>query len=123
MILLLAANLSPRIVGDLVGAGFEATHVGDHDLLAASDHEIFDWAAAHQAVVVTADSDFGALLASSRGSSPSVVLLRGVAELGAAAHARLLIDNLDRVEDDLVFGAIVSLSPDRLRVRRLPIET
>ena len=37
------------------------------------------------------------------------------------AHARLLIDNLAAVEDALAGGAIVSLSPTRLRVRALPI--
>jgi predicted nuclease of predicted toxin-antitoxin system len=71
--------------------------------------------------VVTADSDFAMLLATRRAETPSVVLLRDVADRLPAAHAQLLIDNLAAVEDVLAGGAIVSLSPTRLRVRELPI--
>lgn len=118
---LLDANLSPRVVEPLVAAGYDAAHVGDHGLLVATDDEIFDWAAANGAVVVTADSDFAMLLAIRRARTPSVVLLRDVADRTPTAHARLLIDNLAAVEEVLTSGAIVSLSPVRLRVRELPI--
>lgn len=118
---LLDANLSPQVLRALIAAGFDATHVGDHGLLVATDDEIFDWAAANRAVVVTADSDFAMLLATRRAQTPSVVLLRDVADRPPAAHAQLLIDNLAAVEDALETGAIVSLSPTRLRVRELPI--
>jgi predicted nuclease of predicted toxin-antitoxin system len=42
MRLLLDANLSPRIAESLRAAGFEAVHVADLDLVAATDDEIFD---------------------------------------------------------------------------------
>lgn len=118
---LLDANLSPQVVQALLTAGYDTTHVGDHGLLVATDDEIFDWAAANGAVVVTADSDFAMLLATRRAQTPSVVLLRDAADRPPAAHAQLLIDNLAAVENDLTRGAIVSLSPTRLRVRELPI--
>lgn len=70
---------------------------------------------------MTADSDFGALLAMRRSTSPSVVHLRHVAELVAEEHVTLLVANLPQIADDLVRGAIVSLSPTRLAVRDLPI--
>ena len=100
----------------------DAAHVGDHQLLTASDDEIFDWAADQGYVVVTADSDFGMLLAFRRASSPSVVLLRDVADKAPDVHARLLIDNLPQLREELENGAIISLSTTRLRVRRLPIQ-
>lgn len=115
------ANLSPRVAGALVEAGHEAAHVADHDLLTASDTEIFDWADANEHVIVTADSDFAALLALQRASSPSVILLRDVARLSPEAHAELLVDNLPNLVDALASGAIVSLSPTAIRVRDLPI--
>ncbi|MCB0970638.1 MAG: DUF5615 family PIN-like protein [Acidimicrobiales bacterium] len=121
MRLLLDANLSPRIVEPLIAAGFDAVHVGDVGLLVATDEEIFEVAADQRQVVVTADSDFGALLAMRRASSPSVVHLRHVAELPAEAHISLLVGNLELVADDLRRGAIVSLSPTRLAVRQLPV--
>ena len=94
MRLLLDANLSPRIAESLSAAGFDAVHVADLGLVAATDDEIFDRAAEHGLVVVTADSDFGALLAMRRATSPSVVHLRHVAELVAEEHLQLLVANL-----------------------------
>lgn len=121
MKLLLDANLSPRIVEPLRAAGFDAVHVADVGLVTATDDEIFDRAAEHGLVVVTADSDFGTLLAMRRATSPSVVHLRHVAELVAEEHIRLLVANLSQIADDLDRGAIVSLSPTRLAIRDLPL--
>lgn len=70
---------------------------------------------------MTADSDFGALLAMRRTKSPSVVHLRHVGELLPEEHHRLLVANLHLIAADLERGAIVSLSPTRLAVRDLPI--
>ena len=122
MRLLLDANLSPRLVASLAAAGYPARHVSDIGLLAASDDTIFDRAAAEGDVIVTADTDFTMLLAARKSATPSVVLLRHVAELPAHVHAALLIDNLPLVTEDLSHGAVVSLSPTRLAVRRLPIQ-
>ncbi len=61
------------------------------------------------------------MLALRRATSPSVVLLRRVAELSPDEHVRLLLANLTSVTEDLERGVIVSLSPTRLAVRDLPI--
>ena len=121
MKLLLDANLSPRVAEALRAAGFEAIHAVDLGLVTATDEQIFDRAAAAGIVVVTADADFGALLALRRATSPSVVHLRHVAELVAEEHIGLLVANLPLIADDLDRGAIVSLSPNRLAVRDLPL--
>ena len=71
--------------------------------------------------MVTADSDFGMLLALRRTENPSVIHLRAIADLVPDVHAALLIENLGAIEDALMAGAIVSLSPSHLRVRDLPI--
>ncbi|MDT4940616.1 MAG: hypothetical protein QOJ34_705, partial [Pseudonocardiales bacterium] len=42
---------------------FATAHVVDHNLADADDQTIFDFAAAEQFVVITADSDFTMLLA------------------------------------------------------------
>jgi predicted nuclease of predicted toxin-antitoxin system len=119
--LLIDANLSPRVAAALDEAGFEATHVSERGLLEATDDEIFDHALAEGRAVVTADSDFGALLALRRAASPSVIQLRQVTELGPEAHVTLLLASLPSIKDDLDRGVIVSLSPTRLAVRDLPI--
>lgn len=121
MKLLVDANLSPSIAAGLTEAGFEAVHVGEVDLLTASDAAIVAYARANNLVVVTVDSDFAAMLAIEEAEGPSVVHLRNVAELDPAAHQALLIANLGVVFEDIEAGAIVSLSPSRLATRRLPI--
>lgn len=121
MRLLLDANLSPRLTGVLAESGYEAVHVAEVGLLAASDADIFDAAVEGGYVVVTADSDFGALLAMRRADSPSVIHLRHVAELRRDDHAALLVANLPAIVDALARGVIVSLSPSRLAIRDLPI--
>ncbi len=121
MKLLIDANLSPHVAERLREAEFDATHVVDLGLMTATDEEIFDRAASESLVVVTADSDFGMLLALRRASSPSVVHLRQVAELPPEDHIALLAANLPAITDDLDRGAIASLSPTRLAIRDLPI--
>ena len=117
----LDANLSPGIVQDLTGAGYEAVHVVDLGMLAASDAEILERCEADGSVLVTADTDFPMLVALRKATSPSIVLMRGVAVLPPSTHAELLVSNLRSVIDDLVRGAIVTITPRRVRVRDLPI--
>ena len=121
MRILIDANLSPQVAQALRVAGYEAQHVGQLDMLAASDETILEWAAEHGCALITADSDFGALLSIRRANTPSVVHLRGVADQPPGVHAALLIDNLPAIEEVLNKGAIVSLSPTRIRIRDLPI--
>ena len=51
------------------------------------------------------------LVALRRATSPSIVLMRGVAELQPSTQAELLVSNLPSVIDDLVRGAIVTITP------------
>lgn len=118
---LIDANLSPRLLAPLCAGGFDATHVADIGLATATDSEIFDHAVSEGFVIVTADSDFAMLLALRRSTSPSVIQLRHVAELGPDAHVDLLLSNLPSIVDELERGVVVSLSPTRLSIRDLPI--
>lgn len=118
---LVDANLSPRVAAALIEAGFDAVHVAAAGLLTASDAVILERAKADGLTIISSDTDFGALL-SQRGSRlPSVVLLRRVNELSPDQHAELLIANLPTAAEDIEGGAIVTMEPTRLRVRRLPI--
>jgi predicted nuclease of predicted toxin-antitoxin system len=69
-------NLPPRWVAYLAEAGFQAVHWSDIGQGNAADFELVRWAAEHDYIVLTADLDFGAILASTRRSSPNVVQLR-----------------------------------------------
>jgi predicted nuclease of predicted toxin-antitoxin system len=68
--------LSPAVAIELNRAGHDAVHVRDLGMHAVSDEEIFDRAAQDDRVVVSADTDFGTLLATRKHTSPSVILFR-----------------------------------------------
>lgn len=123
MKLLLDANLSPRVGRLLKEAGHDAIHVADIGLLTATDPVILRAAAKEERILLTADSDFGALLALGSLASPSVLLLRSADHLRPSEQAGLIAANLPQIAEDLEKGAIVSLTRDRLRIRELPIST
>ena len=85
------------------------------------DPVILTAAAGDARTIVTADTDFGALLAARGTSSPSVVMLRSSDHLTPDEQAQLIATVLARVGDDLEDGAIASVTPERIRLRTLPI--
>jgi predicted nuclease of predicted toxin-antitoxin system len=120
--LLLDANLSPEVARRLKDAGHDAIHMVEVGLMTASDPEIMRAAADAGQVLITADSDFAAMLALGGEGEPSVVLLRSADHMRPPDQADLLLANLPSVEGDLTRGAIVSLNLRHLRIRELPIE-
>jgi len=114
-------NLSPTLATLLRTAGHDVVHTGDIDLATADDHSIVSTAVQQGRVIVSADTDFGTVLAQSDAKSPSVLLLRLRSPRRARQLAELLLANLDAVADDLDAGAIVVVEDERVRVRRLPI--
>jgi len=112
--------LSPLIAERLRAAGHDAVHVRDYGLSAASDAEIFDRADRERRIIVSADTDFGTLLATRQQPSPSAVLFRHGTERRPEQQASLLLGNLSAISADLEHGSVVVIEPSRLRVRQLP---
>lgn len=119
---LVDANLSPRVADRLREAGHESVHVGDVGLISADDDVILARAAEAGEVIVTADADFGALLALGGQSRPSVVLLRSADHLAPGEQALLVLNSLEHTEEELENGAIASVRPTHVRIRSLPMD-
>ena len=96
-------------------------HLRDHGLHAASDSIVLQRAREHDQILISADTDFGTLLASTGADKPSVILIRRSSARRASELATLLLSYLDAITDDLMSGAVVVVTDTDLRVRELPI--
>jgi predicted nuclease of predicted toxin-antitoxin system len=118
--LVIDMNLSPEWVAELTSQGWHAVHwstVGDP---CAEDSVIMAWALANRRVVFTHDLDFGAMLALTHASGPSVFQVRGQNVLPEEIGS-IVIAALRRYDAELAAGALVVVDLKKSRVRVLPL--
>jgi predicted nuclease of predicted toxin-antitoxin system len=112
---------STELADKLGSAGHDAVHVATYGLSRADDEQILARAATENRVLVSADTDFGGLLASRDSVVPSVVLFRRRTRRRPHEQAAILLSNLAAIEKDLDAGAIAIIEDQDVRIRRLPI--
>ena len=114
-------SLSPLIADGLRQAGHDASHVRDDGLQTADDETIFERARQERRVVVSADTDFGTLIAMREQREPSIILFRRISQRRPQKQLSLLLINLPALESVLADGSLVVFEESRLRIRSLPI--
>ena len=120
MRLVVDVNLPPAWVAYLEAAGLDAVHWSSIGPLDAPDTDLLAWAVQNDAVLMTCDLDFGAILAASGSAAPSVVQIRARDVMPTAIGQRV-VAALGIHGRDLDSGALVSVDLDRARVRILPL--
>jgi len=118
--LLLDQGLPRTTVARLIEAGHDAIHVGDIGFASASDSAILETGRSQDQVVVTLDADFHAEMALSGAVKPSVIRIR-IEGLRADALSALLERVVTQCGPDLEAGALISVEPQRIRLRHLPL--
>ncbi len=113
--------LPARTAALLRPAGHDCAHVYELGLGGQPDEQVMALAERENRILVSADTDFGQLLATAPVLAPSVILLRRT-DKRPEALAAVIIANLGQVADDLTAGALVVISDTRIRVRRLPVK-
>ena len=121
MRLLVDMNLSPRWVKLLSDAGIEAAHWSTLGKPNARDIDIMDFARTNSYVVLTHDLDFGAILAATHGDKPSVVQIRSE-DVSPDTIGNQVIRALQQMADELDKGALLTIDPNRIRLRILPLQ-
>lgn len=112
--------LSPKTVNFLKNIGYEAIRVSELGMAKSKDRDIFDYAKKHDMIILSADLDFGTILAFTHSIKPSVIIFR--LSNPSPEHVNSLISsNISNIETELMKGVIVIIEDAEIRIRELPI--
>jgi predicted nuclease of predicted toxin-antitoxin system len=86
----------------------------------SKDGEILEYAAKNGMIVITADLDFGDILAFTKYKKPSVIIFR-LKDPSPDHVNSLLLSAIPRIKNSLEKGSIVVIEDYRIRIRELPV--
>ena len=101
MKLLIDNAISPVVAKGLADAEYDVVHVRELGMAASADEEILEKALELGRIVVSADTDFGTLLALRQYAKPSFILMRQAANHRPEAQLQVLLANLPQLVESL----------------------
>jgi len=117
---LIDMNLSPRWADIFLAHNIEAVHWSSVGRVDASDTEIMAYAKANDYAIFTHDLDFSAILAVTHHDKPSIIQIR-TGDNSPTVNARLVINALFAITDEIEKGALITIDLKKTRVRILPL--
>ena len=119
MKVLVDMNLSPSWIALLERHGFSAIHWSAVGKGSEPDSVVLGWARENDYMLFTHDLDFGAILASTKASGPSVIQVR-TQDVSPRHLGEILVRALREYQEILAQGALITIDESRLRARILP---
>jgi len=113
--------MSPLVAEALREAGHDAAHVRDYGLQAAADDIILKRSDDEDRILISADTDFGTLLALYDKNKPSIILFRRGTSRRPETQVEIILNNMEDIETPLNEGSVVVIEKGRIRIRHLPI--
>ncbi len=120
MKLLADMGVSQTVVKALCQTGYDAKHLRDEGLQCLPDPLIIEKAKLEDRAILTFDLDFGDLMAASKADLPSVIIFR-LKNTSPQFVLNRLQSLLESCAEEINMGAVVIVSDERYRIRRLPI--
>ncbi len=121
MKILVDMNLSPQWRAVLEKHEFTCRHWSEVGKPDASDKEIMQWALKNGYALFTHDLDFGAILAATQASGPSVIQVRAPDVLPSAIES-VVVRIFQEFSREIEIGALISVDSALSRVRILPLK-
>jgi predicted nuclease of predicted toxin-antitoxin system len=118
--ILIDVNLTPAWVEFFAAHEIESVHWSTCGDSTALDPEIMAFARDNDFIVFTHDLDFGSILAVTQARGPSVIQAR-VEDPIPKVIGRAVVSAIRENATYLQRGALITIDPDRLRIRILPI--
>lgn len=117
---LLDMGISSRVASWLRNQGYDAIHLNDENLFQLPDKVIMEKAMSENRIILTADMDFGQLLALNKLQQASVIQFRvsDFTPINIEAKLELLFK---KFADQLDGSFLITIEDYRIRYRKLPI--
>jgi predicted nuclease of predicted toxin-antitoxin system len=117
---LLDMNLSPDWIDEFANRGCEAVHWSSIGAANATDASIMAFARENRYVVFTHDLDFGAMIAATEASFPSVIQVR-IQDVSPRSLSVRFFKIVEQYSPQLEKGALIVVDSRKSRVRILPL--
>jgi predicted nuclease of predicted toxin-antitoxin system len=113
-------HISPLTIERLEKNGYDIQRITEFLSPRAGDEEIINLSIEKNAVIITQDLDFSNLIVQHGLTKPSVISIR-IEKPIPKKVAKILLELLPKIEEELLKGCIVSVDDNQFRIRQLPV--